>query len=286
MKPLLFFLLIFLVKLARAENCTFLPENNVSIPSTVKNQGITEDEYHAVIDKVEQIYSPIIERMGYGLKINRPWEHPRVNAGTLKDGKTWIINLYGGFARHKEITQDGFALVICHEIGHHIGGAPKKSSTRWSSAEGQADYFATLKCLRKVFFTDDNLQAINNKPYPEFIKEKCSQTFSTPNELALCIRSTIAGLSASRVSADIRQVLPTNINTPDLSIVKEVYEKHPKPQCRLDTYFQGAICGVDASELLSPKRPELGTCHPLNKHEIGLRPQCWFSYKDHDEDLF
>ena len=62
------------------------------------------------------------------LKIEKKWSSATVTAGTYRDirNKQWIINLYGGLARHPLITEDAYALVICHEIGHHIGGAPKK----------------------------------------------------------------------------------------------------------------------------------------------------------------
>jgi Zn-dependent protease with chaperone function len=54
--------------------------------------------------------------------------------------------MFGGLARDPLVTKDGFSAVICHEIGHHIAGAPRKGFS-WASNEGQADYFATTKCL-------------------------------------------------------------------------------------------------------------------------------------------
>ena len=34
--------------------------------------------------------------------------------------------MYGGLARRAEVTEDGFAMVLCHELGHHVSlyGAP------------------------------------------------------------------------------------------------------------------------------------------------------------------
>ncbi len=56
---------------------------------------------------------------------------------------------------HKYLTTDGLAMVACHEIGHFLGGEPKKLRGRsnkksWSSAEGQADYYAA-RCLEVYF---------------------------------------------------------------------------------------------------------------------------------------
>src|SRR5688572_21732024 len=91
---------------------SILPENNLAIPVHNKNEGLTEIQYNKVIDKVESVYRPIIEEMGIKLTVNRLWESPRVNAGATKKGKEWIINLYGGYARHPLVTEDGYALVI------------------------------------------------------------------------------------------------------------------------------------------------------------------------------
>lgn len=261
---------------ALADNCEFLPKNNLKIPITIKNQGISEEEYHTVINKVLTVYGPTAARSGNSIQVNRLWESERVNAGTLKEDNNWVINLYGGFARHRETTADGYALVICHEIGHHIGGAPKKVSPSWSSNEGQADYFATLKCLRNVFEKDDNIEIVKDKNPPEIIKEECSKSFTSEEEVALCIRSSLAGIAISKVSADVRQEVPTDITITDPNVVTETFEDHPLPQCRLDTYFSGAICEVSSRRLLSRIKPEKGTCHIKNGHERGRRPLCWF----------
>ena len=36
--------------------------------------------------------------------------------------------MFGGLAGHETITTDAFALVACHELGHHIGGAQRKQA--------------------------------------------------------------------------------------------------------------------------------------------------------------
>lgn len=264
------------IGLSPQDHCTFLPENNLAIPTSIKNQGLTPEKYHAVIDKVEKVYSPIATSYGKTLQINRLWDSPVVNAGTYRKDDTWIINLYGGYARHPAISEDGYALVICHEIGHHIGGAPKKDSVKWSSAEGQADYFATLKCLRKVFKDDDNIAivaAMENVPVE--VTEKCHRPFQEEWEAALCIRTTMAGISPGAISADIRGSLPPSLSTPDENVVEELFERHPNPQCRLDTYFQGSICEVSSFRTLSQSDETVNTCHEANGHISGLRPRCW-----------
>ncbi len=265
------------IYLSKSWSCSFLPENNMTISPSEKSDGLTEAQYHQVIDKVAETYSVILEKIGKKLTINRLWEDPRVNAGTTKKGNEVIINLYGGFARHPMLTEDGYALVICHELGHHLGGAPKKNlpDPSWPSTEGQADYYATLKCLRKVFRKDDNQMAIKEKEVPLLATEKCSLSFKQEWERALCVRTTLAGISVGNVMAYRRDVLP-DINTPDQNIVDQTVDSHPLTQCRVDTYFQGSICEISSYKSVSSLDERIGTCHPSHGHEMGIRPACWF----------
>lgn len=258
----------------------FLPGNDLRIPVNEKNQGLSESSYHSVIDKVEAIYGPIARSYGAELKIDRKWESDVVNAGTYRDegGRHWHINLYGGFARHPSITEDGFALVICHELGHHIGGAPKKiinGQKFWASTEGQSDYFATLKCLRKVFAKEDNLAAIKGLSIPSVVREECDH-FPTDWERALCTRTSLAGLSVASVNADSRKVPVPVFHETDPKVVDTTFDAHPIPQCRLDTYFQGSVCEVPSYKTVSQSDEVSNTCHERLDHTRGLRPRCWF----------
>lgn len=271
--------------LACTDGRGFLPDNDLSYPVSDKSTGLSELQFHAVINKVMRVYRPIAKSYGGTLIINRRWLSDVVNAGTYRDSKNssyWVLNLYGGFARHPHITEDGFALVICHELGHHIGGAPKKvyqSGSIWASTEGQSDYFATLKCLRKVFAADDNLAVISGMDVPSQVRADCSKAFTTDWEAAICMRTSMAGFSVAKVNADSRQVPLPDFSTPDPSQVDFTSNAHPVPQCRLDTYLQGSICEVPSTEVLSQTDETKATCHPVNKSHSGLRPHCWFKPK-------
>ena len=116
----------------------FLPPNNLYLRVNDKNEGLSQLQYQRAIDKVANVYTRVARKHGAILKIERLWESGIVNAGTFRDerNKHWHLKLYGGLARHWFMTEDGYALVICHELGHHIGGAPKKIINQepiWSS---------------------------------------------------------------------------------------------------------------------------------------------------------
>jgi len=275
----------------------FVPENDLFISVNNKSAtGLSETQFNAVIDKVVNVYNPIISNTGAKLSVDRNWSDGTVNAYASQTGKNWKVAMFGGLARHSTITEDGFALVVCHEIGHHIGGAPKKggspagggwwggqsgtSVSSWATNEGQADYFATLKCLRKVFLNDDNSRVISTMTIPSKLSSECSAaTKGDKEDTALCVRTSMAGMSVSNLFAVLGKLGDPKFETPDSKVTSSTDDNHPKAQCRLDTYFQGSLCDVGMNEDVSATDEVKGTCHPSLGHSMGTRPLCWFKPK-------
>lgn len=259
----------------------FLPENNLKISVAEKRfGGINEEQFNEAIESVESVYAPIVASMGGKLVVSRAWSDPTVNAYAQRQGNNWMVNMFGGLARHQTITKDGFSLVVCHEIGHHIGGAPKKASAwsnTWASNEGQSDYFATLKCLRRVWMSDDNVSIVANMEVPSTLKESCEKQWSNEADRAICVRGGMAGDSVARLFQALRkQPKPANFDTPDPKQVSMTDDNHPDTQCRLDTYFQGALCEVSFNDDVDQSSEVAGTCHGSTGQTAGLRPLCWF----------
>jgi hypothetical protein len=271
-----------------------LPENDLNIPVGKSFGGLSEAQFNSSIDRVVAVYEPIIASMGGNLVVERKWNDGTVNAYAQQSGKTWKVSMFGGLARHETITEDGMSLVICHEIGHHIGGAPKiggssagggwwgggAGASNWASNEGQADYFATLKCLRKTFLNDDNSAIVRTLGAPESLTKACTKANKgDKDESALCIRTGMAGKSVSNLFTALEHGSETKFETPDSKVVSSTNDAHPKSQCRLDTYFQGSLCEISFNEDVSQSDEVTGTCHPSLGHKIGTRPLCWFKPK-------
>ncbi len=189
--------------------------------------------------------------------------------------------MYGGLARHKTITEDGFALVLCHEIGHHLGGAPKVGNffNKWATNEGQADYYAALKCLRRVYLNDNNAAIVSNMKVPAALTAACTKNHSNTEERNICIRTGMSGLSVADLFAALKNQPAAKFETPDTAVVSSTNSAHPAHQCRLDTFFQGSLCEVGFNEEVSQTEEVKGTCHKSLGHTIGMRPSCWFKAK-------
>lgn len=259
----------------------FVEENDMKIHVNALQQGgLNEEQFNEVLDRFETHYRPVIEGLGARLDLRRRWSDPTVNASASRSGNTYIINMYGGLARHAAITADGFMIVACHEAGHHIGGAPKISGwwNSWASNEGQSDYFANLQCLRRVWSDEENRQWLEAQTdIDPFAQESCERVYNTQEEEILCIRSAMAGRSVSRLFQDLRnEETEPRFDTPSDSEVSRTDDRHPATQCRMDTYFQGSLCPRDPDGDVDQEDPLVGTCNRSQGDQAGVRPRCWY----------
>ena len=259
-----------------------VPKNNLKIPSYVKSvNGITKEVFDQVITNIESIYAPIVSEKGGNLTVVRNWDDATVNAYAQRSGKEWKVSMFGGLARHETVTADGFALVVCHEIGHHIGGAPKKASmfgSAWASNEGQSDYFATSKCLRKYFQEFPETEDLKLTA-PAIAQEKCMAVWGQSEDHKHCIRGAMAGASLANLFAALRTISKPEFATPDPKVVTKTDDNHPAAQCRMDTYFNGALCSVSDTVDFSDKDEQAGACFVATGIKVGSRPLCWFKPK-------
>jgi hypothetical protein len=272
-----------------AARADFLPPNNLHLEDgLLRGVQLTEQDFNDAIDEAEAIYKPLIQQtFGARLRFNRLWTNSTVNASASQSGSTWDVNMYGGLARRPEITRDGFSIVICHELGHHLGGYPFSSA--WAANEGQSDYFATLSCARLLWKDQVEKNAESAELIPDLPKAKCDATWETEDDRNLCYRLMLAGKS----TADLLSALGGTVakwDSPDPKKVSSTNNAHPQGQCRLDTYIAGALCVAEFDENLIPGKALGGrrnsadaeresakyTCTPVDSFEIGTRPLCWF----------
>jgi hypothetical protein len=254
----------------------FAPENNLRISQWDKaTNGMTEERFLAIVKSVSDVYAPIVKSKGGTLSMNNKWTDDTVNASAMRTGSTWVVNMYGGLARHQLTTDDGFALVVCHELGHHIGGAPRKG-TSWAANEGQADYFGSMKCLRRVLEKQDNIAIVSKMTIDEEATKKCESVYKNASEVALCQRIAMAGKSLGSLLGSLGGKPAVNFNTPDITKVKKTVDAHPAAQCRLDTYFSGILCDKSYDQDTSTSDPIVGTCIARDGYQVGVRPLCWY----------
>lgn len=259
---------------------SFLEGNGPKLPIGVES-NVSKNDFNLLLDNLEKLYKKEARKMGKRLSISGKYNSNIVNAYALQVYPgTMTVRVLGGIVRHPLMTYDGLALVVCHEIGHHMGGAPRKweRMNKWASDEGQSDYFAPLQCLRRLWKNDNNEAIINQRK--EKISEthsKCIQSYSDAKEIALCERTLYAALDVTKLVAAARHEDESpNLGTFDPKVVEKTNQEHPASQCRLDTMLAGTLC-TKSPEVFDGVNAENGVCSELSGDIIGTRPHCWYA---------
>jgi hypothetical protein len=264
--------LAFLLVLSSPLAASIIPPR--AVPLTLDERmanGMSRTDFDAVLDHIEDQYSDIFERLGGQLSLQRFWDSSRVDAHSSQVRDNWIIRIYGGVARHPAMTLDGLALVVCHEIGHHLAGFPQVSS--WAATEGNADYYATQTCLKKIWGASF---AWSRLDISENAAARCQEP--GPWGQSFCVRAMEASYAVASFLADLEK-LNISWDQPDLTEVSSTNLSYPPVQCRFDTLMAGVLCDRPSPHQLIPwneKEMSATSCHALQNDSRGLRPRCWF----------
>lgn len=245
----------------------------VSFALTVNASNMTEADFDRALARIESVYQPDFKAKGQTLEIEKDWVEGIANAFADRVGQTFTIEVYGGLARHNLISEDSFLLLVCHELGHHIGGAPIPKGYDWPSYEGQSDYFAAAKCLKRVL---DPANTLSPSEVDPLLATKCAETYKSASDQRVCERVGMAGLSAANFFHMIeKKGLPPSFATPDQTEVTKTLTSHAKAQCRLDTYLAGAICNSNLTINPDAVDASKNVCWQ-GREQVGFRPRCWF----------
>lgn len=273
---------------------TFMPPNGAHLMDRVERvSNISEEQFNEIVDAVVRFWTPVAQARGVELRAHKKWNDSTVNAVAYQSGRTWHIEMYGGLARRPEVTPDGFALVVCHELGHHFGGYAFYGDRNWASTEGQSDYWATNVCAKVIWGSDfrgnESFRQIRN--VPPAVQQACSTHYpQSSNAQGWCVRAAAGGHSLASLLAALGREKQPQFETPDTRQVPRTSGSHPAAQCRLDTYLAGALCNKAFDLNVIP-----GKDHPRGQNSVeaeaesrkytcfeseGLtqaaRPRCWF----------
>lgn len=246
-----------------------------ALNTTQANAAIRESTFNQVLDLAERVYNGEFLARNLRLQIHRNWERDtlRASASQQQDwhGTIAIVSITGGIARAEAITRDAFALIVCHEIGHHLAGAPHQQGF---SAEGQADYFAASECLRRLLPLMPDYAATAMHRVPPRLERQCGTAFRNDDDVYLCLRIAVAGEALSLYLAQRGGRHVPDFRTPDPTTVTRTRFAPATPQCRLDTYRAAALCNPDANHDAAPHQRWL--CGETASNRDALRPACWF----------
>ena len=282
-----YFISIYIITFCLSVSATMIPKNDLNIPASYKGlTDIDEVKFNEILDSLEGAYRPLIESQGNTFTVERDWEDGTVNAKAWKKGDNFFFKMYGGLARYETMTPDSYLLVGCHEVGHLIGGAPTIKPFNISSSEGQADYFSTLKCFRKVVRGQDHSKIIAEKPIHPLALSECGLSFEINSEsYEICLRTNLANMAMARTFHKLRdlELLPA-FDTPDPYVrMFIIFNGYPNSQCRMDTLFAGSLCNVSEEDNVDMNLYNKGVCSTIKNDKRGVRPLCWYVPREEDK---
>ncbi len=244
-------------------------------PVVLPNTGVPRDRALAAVARIREVYTPVFQALNKRLDIRLHWEDEVRNAFSDQRGNRWSIDVYGGLVRHPSMTADGLMLILCHEVGHHLGGAPRAPHGNRRvvlSVEGQADYFATRDCLRRVWQGQDHARFLPALPDAHLARE--CQAAHGETGAALCQRMGQAALTSLTFA---KEAFFAFESIPSYGLRSqqrpgETLSGYAELQCRLDTSLAGALC---------PNGPAAWNNNDSRPGNCGLahaeRPACWFN---------
>lgn len=263
------------------------PDPTPNPDPTPAPQQMTQAVFNAVSDQVIAAYKDYAGKQGGQLNVVKNWQDSTVNAYADQNGTNWEVQMFGGLARRPEITVDGFAMVVCHEVGHHLGGFPRFTPSDWAAVEGNADYWATRACGKKLWLNAYKTNARRAEEARHKLSfdavSRCEDVYGSQgvNQVNLCLRLSSAGQSLANLLSVLDGGPVPNYDTPDQTVVTKTYPDHPAAQCRLDTYQAGFLCTkalLPAVLTKTEAQDAVVSCNEKEGSQPGLaaRPRCWF----------
>lgn len=248
-------------------------------PSSSPVRGpLTPAAYGEILKEFERVYGPLAARAGLNLRIRTLIKSPLVNATAVRAANALNVEVHGGLIRHPLLTAEAFRLIMCHEMGHVLGGPPAwrlPGSEFPSSNSGQPDYYATGICMKLMLNDRDNLSDLKriSRSIDPVMESMCSSHHHEKSEAAKCVRILIAATEVARLLSAITGEKTPFLETPDLSQAEVMKMGHPPVQCRLDTFRAGALCGYSP---MGDRPDEAFRLNQTCQATLTRRPGCWF----------
>jgi hypothetical protein len=235
-----------------------------------------------IFSEIEALYLPFARERNQTLSLLVRPDSRSVVASAEGDKTQAKVIVHGGLLRSKRLTADGLRSVLCHEIGHVFGGTPKRRAPmEWDgpmtddgftyvSSEGQADYYSTAVCFRRLVKGQNHASLIDHSRVTPRLARLCDFAWGKDTEDSwICKRAALGGENLLLLVADF----PISFETPDRAITRETLGyTYPSRQCRLDTILAGALCRRQLPLDLALVGKEEAACGETE----ARRPACWF----------
>ncbi len=243
--------------------------------------GNKHDSKREILSCFENFYGKLLKASGLSLVVNIKTDGETEEASADSNGKEMSITVSAAFLKSPRLSDDGLRFTLCHELGHLLGGAPRRhvpfewggptapDGLSFMSSEGQADYYAGRECMRKLL-KYDRLQKIYFSDFSGRLIKLCSQAWkNNKDDIEICVRTAEGAYNMLQLTKDF----DISFETPSTEVVKvTILDEYPARQCRLDTALAGALCRQKNPLIFDFNEVNVNECPELT----GARPPCWY----------
>ncbi|NOT78638.1 MAG: trypsin-like peptidase domain-containing protein [Bacteriovoracaceae bacterium] len=185
------------------------------------DRGLDKIEMNNRIKRFSEFASHLISKENIKLKfeLDNDWE---MHLGSsILDETAFSIVVGSKVYETENLSADSFDLILCHELGHLLGAAPKKKNTTnsspdWASSEGESDYYSG-KCVKELWAEDQ--YGLNDRA------QRAALSFFK--------------ILYSQYGRYTTEKLPPSLERKDETVVVETKIDYPTIQCRLDSTVNG-----------------------------------------------
>lgn len=211
-------------------------------PGDPEAKGLSESAYYKVLGTFMVEYFQLVKsKTGKDFVVSFDWQNKYFGAFAKDEGNKYSISLWGGMSRAEGMTEELAYFILCHELGHILGGNPKQTipGSDWASSEGQSDFFAAKRCMPHLMKKIPMKKRLASKRTDEL----CRGNFQC---------ETIASIGKEFINFAQRWSFQnyTEVKLGDIPVEKPknlLRNVYPTDQCRLETVIQGASCLVNSN---------------------------------------
>ena len=238
----------------------------------VSYAATNEVTFNETLHEARIFFSPIYKKHGKELTIIGDWSYDENNAKAMAyTTNHFFIEVYGGALKAKGTNKDSLRAMICHEVGHHIGGAPyvpryyEDYYLFRGSSEGQADYYAAQRCLKNWFSGENHWRELEKYRFSEKDKKFCTKYEEGQENIGLCLRVITAFKRMLQINIDESVSFQYKARNPNYQYALASSVTHPSKECRLETVYAGVICNAEKK----------AGCLSFENPIEASRPLCW-----------
>lgn len=230
-----------------------------------------------------KFYGELLKASGHTLTVHVKTDGETEEASADSNGKEMSITVSAAFLRSPRLSDDGLRFTLCHELGHLLGGAPRRNvpfewdgptapdGLSFMSSEGQSDYYAGRECMRKFLKNQKQQKGRPQKTYfSKRLTRMCTEAWQNDAaDIAICERTGEGAYNMLQLTKDF----DISFETPSTEAVKAtILDEYPARQCRLDTALAGALCRQQNPLIFDFNDANVNEC----PEPTGTRPPCWY----------